>query len=1040
MSQVMDDPLDDIFMPEMVVTQSRGMARWIAVRLAEEQGISANIDFKFPAAFFWDLFVRFVGPEHVHSPFEKASMQWSIYQLLQQLRSNKGFDAVDHFLQNDDGEMKRLQLSQKMAYLFDRYLNYRPQMIQQWEEDEGNGANFVDWQRALWQELINLHGHNEHRASLLHQLFKITPTTEQLAQLPKRISIFGISSLPPKFIELIGHLSQWIDIHLFVMNPSYHYWGDIVNEKAIARFRLRRKENIDDYLTSGHPLLASLGKQGRDFIDYMQNIHADELDYFVEPEPNNLLSQLQSDILNLEQSEQAVFNEDDRSIQIHSCHSPMREVEVLHDQLLELFNNNHELTPDSVVVMTTDLEKYAPCFKAVFSQSENYIPWSIADQSRLSDDPLIEVFLSLLSLPESRFSATEIMGLLECDEVMSRFAIKAEDIPTIRGWIEHSGIRWGIDGEMREASGVSNWRENSWEFGFDRLFMGYACWSDDAHLVNDIAPLDHIDGQSGELLGKLRAFYETLIRFRKMLKREHSLSQWVATIRHMIDALFKAEDDYKLTAVMDILNDIQQSSSHLNPEPEIGLKQLTLLLKQALSEPQLGHRFMSGKVTLCAIEPMRALPFKVVAMLGMGDGIFPVQTMKSDLDKMELKPEKGDKNRRDDERYHFLESILSAREVFYISYVGRNISDNSLKLPSMVVQELLDTLKAQYGSDISSHVVTEHPLQAFSPRYYDQSELKLFSYNRAWLSETENNLSTEFIQAPLPVNEAITEISVNQLLYFYTNPSRYFVEQRLGIVIENGDAELESDERFNLSGLDRYNIQHELLNHLIDDGAVEPWLEMMHAKGELPYGALTQGVIDHEIELVEQLKQLITAQGEYESEPVEIDITINGITINGWVDSITEQGQVLYRPGTIKSRQLMQFWIKHLLLNSGEQSYHSYFYDENGCYQLPPIKDVYIHLEVLIAYFLKAQQQPLPLFAATSYEYAKAAKEEKGDPLKEAQKRWFTHSYSSVPGEADDPYISMLWSDDALNEDFAVLADLIMGPVVENAVYEEHVK
>lgn len=91
---------------------------------------------------------------------------------------------------------------------------------------------------------------------------------------------------------------------------------------------------------------------------------------------------------------------------------------------------------------------------------------------------------------------------------------------------------------------------------------------------------------------------------------------------------------------------------------------------------------------------------------------------------MRYAPQKGDRAKRDDDRYLFLEALLSAQDVFYISYIGQSQKDGKERLPSILLSQLLDIIndslepefKQKLGSDAENVLVRKQPLTVFSKK------------------------------------------------------------------------------------------------------------------------------------------------------------------------------------------------------------------------------------------------------------------------------------------------------------------------------------
>ncbi|HAD30400.1 MAG TPA: exodeoxyribonuclease V subunit gamma, partial [Methylophaga sp.] len=330
----------------------------------------------------------------------------------------------------------------------------------------------TNWQGALWQLLTRDDPEPMHRARLLQKMQQALKSKQfPTSILPPRIAIFGLTAMPPIYLDLLAEIAQLTEVSIYFLSPSEGYWGDLLNQKSQAKQRLLFDDE-DDFTDNGHPLLASLGKLGQTFFEQLQAIPHEAEMLYLQPQATDILSQLKQDIYQLDNADELVaVASDDDSVQIHSCHSAMREAEVLHDQLLNLFEKHPNLSPTDVVVMTPDIEVYAPAIEAVFSSqpAERFIPFSIANRGDAQQQTIIETFTDLLGLPQSRFDAETIMRLLECTAIQRQFRLDHTDLDTIRGWLRQTQIRWGLDGKDKQALGLPALDANTWRAGLDRL-------------------------------------------------------------------------------------------------------------------------------------------------------------------------------------------------------------------------------------------------------------------------------------------------------------------------------------------------------------------------------------------------------------------------------------------------------------------------------------------------------------------------------------------------------------------------------------------
>ncbi|MDP6730225.1 MAG: exodeoxyribonuclease V subunit gamma, partial [SAR324 cluster bacterium] len=544
-----------------------------------------------------------------------------------------------------------------------------------------------------------------------------------------------------------------------------------------------------------------------------------------------LLNCLKSDILNLRERQQTLNEKktvpaDDRSIQIHSCHSRMREIEVLHDQILQMFEEDSSLMPGDILVMTPGIESYAPYIQAVFdtpASEPRKIPVSIADRSIRKESEVIDTFLAILDLCGSRFGASQVLSILESPTVQRRFSLMEADLDLIRRWVKETRIRWGIDEQSRGRMGLPSFSENTWKAGLDRLLLGYAMPGQEKRMFGGTLPYDDIEGSETLVLGRFLEYAKELFAHVQSLAQPRTLDEWSKALTGIIDRFFLPDEDTEreMRALRGILNGLDHIQEISVFDEEMDIRPIKYHLGASLEREGFGYGFISGGVTFCAMLPMRSIPFKVICLCGMNSDAYPRQSKPLGFDLIAKHPKPGDRSRRNDDRYLFLETLLSAREKLYISYVGQSIRDNSPIPPSVLVSEITDYLEQGFeipGREILDHVVTKHRLQAFSPEYFKKSE-KLFSYSggnyRAaqWIQE-EGEPSVPFISRGLSEPEEVWKtVDLDDLFRFFCNPARFLLNRRLGIHMEERADILEEREAIEIKELESYMLEKNLLTY-----------------------------------------------------------------------------------------------------------------------------------------------------------------------------------------------------------------------------------
>ncbi|MDX2423002.1 MAG: exodeoxyribonuclease V subunit gamma [Amphritea sp.] len=1055
-------PLSNPFQPETILVQSPGMAQWLKLELADKLEIAANIDFPLPASFLWSSFSVVLDDVPERSAFNKEALTWALMELLPQQLDQPEFAPLQRYLEQDEGQYKLYQLCGKVADIFDQYLVYRPEWIASWEsgDDLSDISRSQPWQPILWrvlqQHILGLGLSPWHRGNMFNGFVQaLNEGRYDHGKLPARLFVFGISALPQNFVEALQALGQRIDVHLMVCNPCQYYWGDIVDPKYLARLNQRwlskpgmSAENLaESYYSHGNPILSSMGKLGRDYLFQIQDLGAPEIELFEPCGRASLLQSIQQDILELEDpssdsvldSEQkSVLSADDRSVQLHSAHSPLREVEVLYDQLLAMLDEQRDLSPKDIIIMMPDVAAYAPYIEAVFGNApyERYIPFSISDRTLQQESPLLLSFLRLLGLPESRVAVSEVLEILEVPAVLRQFSLDNDRFERICRWIEACQIRWGIDGEQRSHQGVPAFEQNSWRFGLRRMLAGFAMGQSES-LWHDIDPYAEIEGLEAEDLGQLAEFVELLEFCCERLAEDKPIAEWFDVINDILQRAYQPDeqDEILLSQIRQVLERLQQQLSDSCYQAPLSWAIIRDYLTSELGESRASQRFMIGAVNFCTLMPMRSIPFKVVCLLGMNDGVYPRSIPPMGFDLMAESPQRGDRSRRDDDRYLFLEALLSARQTLYMSYIGRSVQDNSPKVPSVLVSELVEYCQQNYrfdGEESLNRLLTEHPLQPFSARYFSTLS-PLFSYAEEWLPLLRNEGKSEqsFITQPL-APETLDELELSELLGFARNPIKHFFQRRLKVYFNNSVFELQDEEPFQLDGLTGYQLKQQLLAAAINDQQT-PCFERMVASGLLPVGLAaqlqTRQLRDDCQDMADKIRRHLD-----QPERIECQLDLGGLRLSGWLTGLHSSGLVRYRAANAKGRDLVQLWLEHLVLCASGYALRSYFFGLNGRHWFEPLSETRAsdYLEAWLNAYRQGMCEPLPLPADTAWVLASKTLdkgEERGES--EAMKCFNVDPYSQI-GESRDLYISRVYPDyTALGPRFSELAEAFYWPLAE---------
>jgi exonuclease V gamma subunit len=1130
-------PLDDPLEPECVIVQSQGMARYLSLELATRWNICANMSFRFPVVFFYDLFRMLLEDTPLEYPFAKEKMIWELMDILPGFAEHSHGGPVAGYLSDGRG-LKMYQLAEKIAYHFDQYLIFRPEMIHAWERGETvfKDAAHEVWQASLWRELTRRLGSTSHRAALTRRFLDRLASVDTLPMgFPHRIAIFGISSLPPMYLDILRELGGHIPVDLYLLSPCREYWADIVPLKEKARRALSPEHaGGAEPFETGNDLLASLGRLGRDFQDLLivHSLLEQDEQVFTDPGNDTLLREVQGDMLRMENPPERGRGEFviDDSVRIASCHSPMREMEALHDHLLDRLQHREDLGPEDIVVMCPDIGAYAPYIQAVFGarrDEKTFIPFHIADQTREEEHPAVRGLFQLLDLTASRFEASAVLSLLDVFLFREKAGLDEDDVNAIREWVAAAGINWAVDGEFKQKLGLPGYRENTWVSGIERMLLGVmmpgGMWETGerekgrrerrmegrmsvganlvfaqtgtsrrkrketgecrgtacrAHLAESremgdrgretgeervrrsevggsdgewgdvIVPFDLIEGGQAEVLGRFVEFLRVLFAHVGSLDHPRSIGAWREDLTGLVRDLMQAGDVLAegLLELVTGMEDVFARAEASGFDGELDFSTVRYLLKGEFGDVSSGGRFLSGGVTFCTLQPMRSIPFKIVCLVGLSDGAFPRQDRSPGFDLIRASIRKGDRSLRMDDRYLFLEALISAREEIYFSYLGQDVRDNASLPPSVLLSEVMEYLDSYYPvkqGKLSHQLTVKHRLQGFHPSYFDAAS-PLTSYVadnlQGAIQLLEPRISSPFIQGDLGQSDAPDrDLSLDTFIGFWKNPARFLVRNRLGITLgttQEGVRDVEPLER--LDSLVSYLMGQDLIH--ADQAVLEHAYVRARGTNVLPPGNMGRQEFEglyRDVAAMQAGMETITG-GENRLEPLSGTIVCKNHDIQAVLGDVFSNGQVLGRFAKAKAKDFLSVWIKHLAVQVLAPSIPmrtTWMVARDGVWRFDPLDDARPILEGLLTLFDQGQHECLRFFPTASHVFAVESAKDVFRARAKAREKWLGSDYS--PSEKDDAYFSLCFRDvDALDERFEELATSVFGPVVDTVSKE----
>ncbi len=1033
LAEVLRTPLDDPFAMEVVAVPAKGVERWLTQRLSTvlgadgaDDGICAGIEFPSAARLVDDVLAAASGTDPRCDPWRDPI--WPLLEVIdgciaepwcavlarhlgyldaaQQSSGGAGGTAADH------RRGRRFARAAHLAGLFRSYAASRPDMLRAWaagNDTDGTGPLPADllWQAELWRRLRSRLGPSP--AERLHDNCERLRAEPELCQLPNRLSLFGPTRLSTVQLHVLRALAERRNVQLWVPHPSPALWAAL-NSRTVTH---RRNDNTAT--VAHHPLLRSQARDVRE-LQLRLPTHSD-VHHPGDQRSATLLGRLQADLRDDLPPSPAP---PDGSLQVHACHGPARQVEVLRELLLGLFQDDPTLEPRDVLVMCPDVENFAPLISAVFGLGPELphpghsLRVRLADRSLRQTNPLLDTVARLLELAGSRVTASQVLDLAGTAPVRRRFGFDDDELERIRQWVARAGVRWGIDPDDRVPFGLGDVTSNTWRAGLDRVLLGVTTSEDEPVFLGSALPLDDVDSGDIDLAGRLAELIDRLDDVLDRLTGEHRVQHWVQALGGALEALTD-------TTVPDAWQLVQARRELAEAAGEgtspVALPDVRAMLADRLRGRPTRANFRTGDLTVCTMVPMRSVPHRVVVLLGLDDGSFPRTTGVDGDDVLARDPRLGERDPRNEDRQLFLDAVLSAGERLVILYTGADPVSGAARPPAVPVGELLDVVATMVPGgrpQVAAEVEHRHPLQPYDVRNFTGD--RPFSFDPVSLAGARRAAQPRRQPepaAPLPVQRGPLEL--DDLIAFAEHPVRAFLRQRLRISLPGEDDEIVDALPIALDGLQKWAVGDRLLDAALRGLDLDARAAVEWRRGELPPKALGRAVMD---EVQPNVQTLAEAAAPLLKEPVravDVRLEVAGRSLSGTVTAVRGNAALDVSYSGMSAKRRARAWVLALALAASGEGDRAVGVNRRGrsagitTITAPP--DPVAALAELIDLYDRGMREPLPLTPKASSAYA--TRRERGDSVEAAEERARAEWTSKYGGEWQDRYHEHVWGREA---------------------------
>ncbi|HEV7725833.1 MAG TPA: exodeoxyribonuclease V subunit gamma [Modestobacter sp.] len=1015
LAEVLATPLADPFAQEVVAVPAKGVERWLAQRLSTVlgaggagDGICSGIDFPSTGRLVDGALAAARGTAPRDDPW--ARPLWPLLGVIDDclgepwcavLAQHLGCGADDH------RRGRRWATAAHLAELFRTYAAHRPQMLRDWaagQDTDGYGplAEDLRWQAQLWRRLRERLGPSP--AEHLDAACAALRADPILSDLPARVSVFGPTRLSTQSLAVLDALAEHRDVHVWLPHPSPALWGGLAGRTAV------RRRDDPTATFAAHPLLRSLARDVRE-LQLRLPAHADS-HHRDDDRPGTLLGRLQADLR--DDRPPATGADADDTVQVHACHGPARQVEVLREVLLRLFEDDPTLEPRDVLVLCPDVETFAPLISASFGLGPglphpgNALRVRLADRSLRQTNPLLDTVAALLDLAQSRVTASQVLDLAATPGVRRLFGFADADLERIRDWVARSGVRWGLDPTTRAPYGMDIVAQNTWRAGLDRVLLGVTTSEDQPVWLDLALPLDDVDSSDIDLAGRLAELLDRLEDVLSALSGEHPVGHWVDTLAGALDTLTATDPDDAWQ--------LAQARRELAEAGEGGTSPVRLADVRAMLADRLRGRptranFRTGNLTVCTLVPMRSVPHRVVVLLGLDDGVFPRTSGVDGDDVLARDPCVGERDVRSEDRQLLLDAVLSAGDRLVILYTGADPVSGAPRPPAVPVGELLDVVVAMAPGS-RDQVVRHHPLQPYDARQFTGTTP--FSFDPVSLAGARQAARPRRPATPRrPLPPRPGPVALEDLIAFVEHPVKAFLRQRLRITLPGEDDEVADALSASLDALQEWAVGERLLSAGLRglpaaDAERSEWL-----RGTLPPGALGSRVLTRVGGRVAPLVAVGAPLLGAPSRAVDVRLDVGGRELSGTVNGVRGDAVVSVTYSSLSARHRARAWVGALALGATEGAGRAVTVGRAGnrarTSTIVAPADPRAALADLIDLFDRGTCEPLPLATKTSAAYA--AGRLGGGTVEQAMESAGREWRSSFGGEREDRHHVYVWGD-----------------------------
>jgi exonuclease V gamma subunit len=447
-------------------------------------------------------------------------------------------------------------------------------------------------------------------------------------------------------------------------------------------------------------------------------------------------------------------------------------------------------------------------------------------------------------------------------------------------------------------------------------------------LAMSIAMSHEVGGTELPGMSRACATIDALVALGRRTSRPHPMREWCAWARDLLDAVVprrgRSSDEGDMAAqraaIGEAIGSVDAAAEEAGLEQEVPFAVARGEIIDAIDRSAAGRRFgASGGVMVGGLVPMRSVPSRIVALVGLDRGVFPRRDERSGIDPRRWSRCAGDRSSREEDRALFLEAIHAAADRLIVISDAIDATSGGQEPASPLVELLLE--QCGNAARVTRHGVHSFGEEEWSSDGKDRARRDAHAQRCAVArrigaggSGLRRALCPE-IRSPAEVGDAALArvMSIDAIAECMRDPARWWLEA-MGARLASMEPDTDEREPGAIDGMLKWALEQAVIEQAVRGGglSVDEIVSEQRTMGVLPAGAAADAVTQALAEWIDTKVRPCPGFGKCPASPHEwlVDGPGGAVLARGWRSDADHGTQVLFRGGSWRTGRIVEIALR----------------------------------------------------------------------------------------------------------------------------------